>query len=154
MLIGAGAASSVSGIAIGLTSSFTLALVSLFVISAAMGVISPVRQAYLHAVTARENRATVVSFDAMVSSIGGVGGQVGLGAIADARSYSAGYVVGGATTALSLPVLWLLRRRGGAADILAPSSSDAGVDTSCPAGLPRVTGVEAVSVPVATGRSS
>ena len=51
-----------------------------------MGVISPVRQAYLHAVTARENRATVVSFDAMVSSIGGVGGQVGLGAIADARS--------------------------------------------------------------------
>ena len=69
------------------------------------------RQAYLHALAPSEHRATVVSFDAMVSSVGGVGGQVGLGAVSDARSFSAGYVVGGAFTVLSLPFLFAIRAR-------------------------------------------
>jgi len=114
-----------------------------------MGVISPVRQAYLHQVTESEHRATVISFDAMVASMGGVGGQVGLGALSDNRSFSAGYVVGGGVTVVAIPILVLLRRWGGPGDLLS-APDDAGSDQTCPAGLPRVTGVEALPVPLLT----
>jgi hypothetical protein len=113
-----------------------------------MGVIAPVRQAYLHQVTASEHRATVVSFDAMVGSVGGVGGQVGLGAIAEQRSFGAGYVVGGAATALALPVLVALRRLGGDADRIV---TEAAVEGTCPAGLPAGTQVRSVPVPAVVG---
>lgn len=149
LLVGAATISSVAAVTIGLTSSFTVAVASLLIVSAAMGVMMPVRQAYLHQVTSSEHRATVISFDAMVSSVGGVGGQVGLGAVSDARSFSAGYVVGGAVTSLAIPALWLLRRLGGPADQLGPTS-DAGVDAACPAGLPRESGIEAVTIPALT----
>ena len=146
MLIIAAAVSTVAAVTIGLTSTFAVAVVCLLVVAGAMGVISPVRQAYLHQVTTSEHRATVVSFDAMVVSIGGVGGQVGLGAVADNRSFSAGYVVGGLFTALAVPVLFALRRLNGPADRIV--GTDAGVEGTCPAGLPRETGVE--SLPVTT----
>ncbi len=150
MLLWASSVSTVASIAMGVTSSFAVAVGALLVIAIAMGVTMPVRQAYLHRVTPSEHRATVVSFDAMVSSVGGVGGQAGLGAVSDARSLSAGYVVGGSVTALAVPVLLLLRRVAGADDVLTPDVG-AGEESSCPSGLPRVTGVEAVPVGVLTG---
>ncbi len=153
MLIGASAISTLAAIAIGVTSSFVVAVAALLLVAGAMGVMMPVRQAYLHRVTASEHRATVVSFDAMVSSVGGVGGQVGLGAVSDARSFSAGYVVGGAVTGLAVPVLVLLRRLGGAADQLTPGT-EAGVEGSCPSGLPRITGVESVPIGAVTESAS
>ncbi len=143
MLVGASAVSTVAAIGIGLTSSFTVAVICLLLVAASMGVMMPVRQAYLHQETASENRATVVSFDAMVSSVGGVGGQIGLGAVSDARSFSSGYVVGGALTAFAMPVLWRLRNLGGSADRLG-SPEAAQHQASCPTGLPRETGVEPV----------
>jgi MFS family permease len=152
MLIGASTISTVAGVTIGITSSFPVAVASLLVVAAAMGVMMPVRQAYLHQVTASENRATVVSFDAMVSSVGGVGGQVGLGAVSDARGFSAGYIVGGALTSLAIPVLWLLRKQGDQADALGRPDVEAGLDSTCPAGLPREVGVEALPIPVAIDR--
>jgi MFS family permease len=145
LLIIPAAVSTVAAVVIGLTSTFAVAVVGLLVVAGAMGVMSPVRQAYLHQVTTSEHRATVVSFDAMVVSVGGVGGQVGLGAVADNRSFSAGYVVGGLFTALAVPVLFALRRLGGPADRIV--GDDAGVDGTCPAGLPRETGVESLPVP-------
>lgn len=149
MLIGASAAGTAAAVIIGATSSFPVAVAALFVLAGAMGVTMPVRQAYLHEVTTSANRATVVSFDAMVTSVGGVGGQVGLGALSGARSFSAGYLVGGSLTVLSLPFLMMLRRLGGSADRLAPSGDDQTTGT-CPAGLPRETGVEAIPVGVLT----
>jgi MFS family permease len=145
MLIGASIVSTAAAITIGLTSTFAVAVAALFVVAAALGVLSPVRSAYLHQVTESEHRATVISFDAMVGSVGGVGGQVGLGALAENRSYSSGYVVGGAATIFAIPVLVALRRLGGSADHLDPDT-DAGADASCPTGLPRVTGLEAIPV--------
>jgi MFS family permease len=118
LLIGAAAVSTVAAVTIGVTSTFAVAVAALLVVAAAMGVMMPVRQAYLHEVTASEYRATVISFDAMVGSVGGAGGQVGLGALADTRSFSSGYIVGGAITGLAVPALFLLRRLGGPADQL------------------------------------
>jgi len=149
MLIGAAVCSSIAAVVIGLTSTFAVAVGGLLVVAAAMGVTMPVRQAYLNQVTESEYRATVISFDAMVTSVGGVGGQVGLGAVSDNRSLSAGYIVGGALTALALPPLLLLRRLGGPADQLGPAV-EAGVEGTCPEGLPRVTGVESIPLPALT----
>lgn len=146
MLIVASSVSTVAAIAIGLTSTFAVAVAGLLVVAAAMGVISPVRQAYLHHVTATEHRATVVSFDAMVVSVGGAGGQVGLGAVSNDRGFSAGYVVGGALTGLAVPVLVALRRLGGPADAIIGRRPAAGEEGTCPAGLPRNTGVESIPV--------
>ena len=109
-----------------------------------MGVMTPVRQSFLHEVTASEHRATVVSFDAMITSVGGVGGQIGLGALSDREGFSAGYVVGGAFTVLAVPVLYGLRRSDDPADHLAEPGA---TDGTCPSGLPRTTQVQ--SHPVA-----
>jgi MFS family permease len=149
LLIASSAVSTAAAVTIGLTSTFAVAVAALFVVATCMGVISPVRQAYLHQVTESEHRATVISFDAMVASMGGVGGQVGLGALSDNRSFSAGYVVGGGVTVVAIPILVLLRRWGGPGDLLS-APDDAGSDQTCPAGLPRVTGVEALPVPLLT----
>jgi MFS family permease len=148
MLIWASAVATVAGVGIGLTSSFTVAVSCLLIVAGAMGVIAPVRQAYLHHVTSSEHRATVVSFDAMVGSVGGVGGQIGLGAIADQHSFGAGYVVGGATTALALPLLLALRRLGGDADRIVDRAA---VEGTCPAGLPTSTHVESHPIPSLAG---
>ena len=149
MLIGASAVSTVAAVTIGVTSTFAVAVAALFVVAAAMGVTMPVRQAYLHEVTASENRATVISFDAMIGSVGGAGGQVGLGAVSNARSFSAGYIVGGALTVLVVPTLWLLRTVGGPGDRL-HSEAAAGTDGTCPSGLPGDTGVRSIPVPSLT----
>ena len=52
MLIGASVVSTVAAIGIGVTSSFAVAVIALLLVAAAMGVMMPVRQAYLHQVTA------------------------------------------------------------------------------------------------------
>lgn len=146
LLLWATTASTIASVVIGVTSTFAVAVGALFVVAAAMGVMMPVRQSYLHQVTASDHRATVVSFDAMVASVGGVGGQLGLGAVADDRGFSSGYVVGGAFTTLAIPVLWLLRRADEPADHMFDAS--AATDATCPSGLPRDTQVQ--SHPVGT----
>ena len=89
---------------------------ALLLITAATGVTSPVRQAYLHQVVPSEQRATVVSFDSMVSNAGGIGGQVGLGALGESRSIGAAFVAGGLVTGLALPLVARVRALGGDAD--------------------------------------
>jgi MFS family permease len=148
LLLGSSAVTAAAAVVIGLTSSFWVACLGLFAVAVAMGVAMPVRQAYLHQVTASEHRATVISFDALVGSLGGGGGQIGLGRLAEERSYGAGYVVGGTIAGLAVPVLWLLRHRGEEADHLGPHREEAGVDGSCPAGLPREAGVQSQSAAV------
>ena len=69
-----------------------------------MGVVGPVRQAYIHKLVPGEKRATVVSFDSMVANLGGVGGQAGLGYLAQVRDYATGYIAGGAVTVLAVPL--------------------------------------------------
>ena len=141
LLLGAAAVQTVAAVALGLTGSFWVAVGALLVVTAATGVTSPVRSAYLHQVVPSEQRATVVSFDSMVSSAGGIGGQVGLGALGEARSVGSAFVVGGLATATALPLFARLRRLGGAADVIV--GDRAGVESPCAAsGLPAVSAVE------------
>jgi len=142
LLLAAAALQTCAAIVLGITGSFWVALPALLVVTAGVGVTSPVRQAYLHQLVPTEQRATVVSFDSMVSNVGGVGGQVGLGALGEARSIGGAFVAGGVATAAALPLLRKVRGIGGPADRIV--GAQAGVECSCAAyGLPAVAAVEA-----------
>src|SRR5437773_10078593 len=73
------------------------------------GVLQPVRQTYLHHSIPTSERATLVSFDSLMGSLGSVGGQTGLGFLPQERSIPVGFVVGGLTTLLALPLFGRLR---------------------------------------------
>ncbi len=141
LLLAAGAVEAVAAVAVGVAGSFWVALFALFVVTATMGVTSPVRSAYLHQVVPTEQRATVVSFDSMVSNVGGIGGQVGLGGLGESRSVGSAFVVGGLVTVAALPILGRLRSLRGGADVIVGDRG--GVESTCAAsGVPSVSSVD------------
>ena len=141
LLLAAAALQTCAVIALGVANSFWVALPAFLLVTASIGVTSPVRSAYLHGVVPTEQRATVVSFDSMVSNVGGIGGQVGLGAIGEARAIGSAFVVGGVVTAAAMPLLAKVRRLGGQADIIVGERG--GAESACAAsGLPVVSAVQ------------
>jgi MFS family permease len=140
LLLWGSAAVAVAGVIMGLADTFWLALVAYLLMGGALGVIGPVRQTYLHRVTPSAVRATVVSWDAMVGSVGGAGGQVTLGAVSNAHGLSTGYIAGGLGSLVALPLLLVTRRLGGPGDQIEGRGP---VEGTCAGdGLPRVVGVE------------
>lgn len=141
ILMGAAGVFSAASVCVGLVSSFPLALGFFLVAAVAMGVTIPIRQAFIHGMVASEHRATVVSFDSMISGIGAVGGQAGLGVYSERAGYAAAYVVGGAVAGLSVPVIWIARRMRAPAD---PFDGVPPPDTQgcVPPGLPAISQVE------------
>jgi MFS family permease len=101
---------------IGLTSSFWVAVTLLVVWALIFAVATPMRQAYLNGIIPSEQRATVLSFDALMGSAGGVGAQPVLGRVADVWSYSTSYVVSAAITSLAVPFVGLARRENASSD--------------------------------------
>jgi len=131
---------------VGLTSSFWVAVPAFMVFTASLGVSTPVRQAYVHEVIPGKHRATVISFDAMVGSVGGVGGQLGLGRLADVRSFGTAYIVGGLVTIAAMPALYMVRRTGGPEDLIVGSAAVSG---PCAAtGLPNNVQIDSGAIPV------
>jgi MFS family permease len=103
-------------VGVGAIQEFWVAVPMFLLAAVAFGLMSPVRQTYLHSIIPTEQRATLVSFDSLVGSVGGVGGQAGLGYLSQARSIPAGFVVGGLFTALAVPAYGKLRARREQAD--------------------------------------
>jgi MFS family permease len=68
-------------------------------------------------------RATILSFDSMMTSTGGVWTQPVLGRAADAWGYAPSYVLGAGISALALPCLALSRRQRAPADAEAVAQS-------------------------------
>jgi MFS family permease len=85
----------------------------------AAGVLEPVRQSYLHKSIPSSERATLVSFDALMASLGSIGWQVGLGYLSQRRSVPAGFILGGVAMLLALPIFGRLRRLEQPADRIA-----------------------------------
>jgi MFS family permease len=141
LLLWAAAVMVAATVGVGLAGSFWTAVALLLLATVAEGVAIPVQQAYLHAVVASEQRATVVSSVSLVSSAGGIGGQLGLGYVARVQGVAAGYVIGGLTMLLTLPPLLLLRRRRERADMIV--GRKAGQKAPCAGqGLPVVATVD------------
>jgi MFS family permease len=77
------------------------------------GIVRPIRQAYINEHIPSAQRATVLSFDSFFADVGAVGGQLGLGAIAQNASKALAYTVGGVLYFVAVP---LYRRAGRASD--------------------------------------
>ena len=105
---------------LGTTSSFVVALVLLAAWSFIGALARPIRSAYLNGIVPSEQRATVLSFDSLMASAGGVVAQPGLGRVADVAGYGASYVVTAAINVLALPLIVLARRENAASDRIAP----------------------------------
>jgi MFS family permease len=78
----------------------------------------PIRQSYLNGLIPSRQRATILSFDSMMSSTGGVWTQPLLGRAADVWGYAPSYLIGAGISVLALPCLALSRRQDAAADTL------------------------------------
>lgn len=76
----------------------------------------PIRQAYLNGLIRSEERATVLSFDALMGSSGGVVTQPLLGRAADVWGYSTAYLITGGIQLLALPFLMMARRERTSSD--------------------------------------
>ncbi len=129
LLLGAAFVYSVTAVGVGLASSFTVAVTLYLIGMMSAGVFQPVRQAYLHQLVPSEQRATVLSLASLVSSGGSMVGQSGLGWLGARSSLANGYVVGGAITALAIPIVFVMRRLGGAPDRII---GEAGWYSACP----------------------
>ncbi len=109
-------ASSVILLLLGLTSFFWAALALLVGWALLFAATMPIRQAYLNDMIPSQQRATVLSFDSLMGSTGGVVIQPALGRAADVYSYATSLVIGGLVELLAVPFLLLSRREQSPAD--------------------------------------
>ena len=77
--------------AVGLTTSFVAAILLLAGWCMVFAVSGPMRQAFMNGLIPTEQRATVLSFDNLMGSAGGVVAQPVLGRVADVWSYGTSY---------------------------------------------------------------
>jgi hypothetical protein len=116
ILLGGAAITTATMVATGAVRSFWITVPIFLLGAVAGGVVQPVRQTYLHASIPTSERATLVSFDSLMGSLGSVGGQTGLGYLSQERSIPVGFVVGGLATVLALPIFGRLRALNEPAD--------------------------------------
>lgn len=110
---------------VGLVPNFYLAL-GFFVLWALLFALStPVRQAFINGCIPSDQRATVLSFDSLLGSAGGVVTQPVLGRVADVQGYPASYVVSAGIYALSIPFMWLAKRGDAPGDYVGVEASRA-----------------------------
>ncbi|WP_207307841.1 MFS transporter [Arthrobacter sp. S39] len=116
LLIVSGILGAVILFALGFTNVFWLALVLLTVWALIGSAAAPVRQAYINDMIPSKQRATVLSFDSLMGSSGGVVVQPLLGRGADLYGYPASLAIGGVIEMLAIPFLLASRRQAAVAD--------------------------------------
>jgi MFS family permease len=85
--------------------------VPLYLISTlAFGISTPVKQGWLNARIPSEERATIISLDALFGDGGMTVGQIGLGYLSQAVSIPFAWLVGGLTQVVGVPLLGAARR--------------------------------------------
>jgi MFS family permease len=86
----------------------------------------PIRQAYLNGMIPSQERATILTFDSLINSTGGIVAQPPLGKSADVWGYQVSYLLSAAGSALALPFIARARRLNSPADLdIEPRSSSA-----------------------------
>jgi len=117
-LIAMGALSVITLVLIGLVESFWGVIGLIVVWGLLFAATMPIRQTYLNGLIPSRQRATIISFDALMASSGGVWAQPVLGRAADVWGYAPSYLIGAGIEAVGLPFLALSRRQNAAADTL------------------------------------
>ena len=105
---------------IGLTNSFVVALVVLTAWCIIAAIEEPMRRAFINPLIPSEQRATVLSFDSLMGSTGGVVIQPVLGRTADVFGYGTSYLAAAGIQALALPFALLARRENAPSDPIRP----------------------------------
>ncbi|MDQ3957391.1 MAG: MFS transporter [Actinomycetota bacterium] len=118
ILLAGAAVSTAAMVGTGVVRYFWLTVPIFLIGAVAGGVLQPVRRTFLHQSIPTSERATLVSFDALMGSVGSVGGQTGLGYLSQERSIPVGFVVGGLATILTLPIYRRLRALDEPADVI------------------------------------
>lgn len=101
---------------IGWTASFGIAVLLLAVWAMVFALEEPMRQAFINGVIPSQQRATVLSFDALMGSAGGVVAQPALGRTADVFGYGTSYLAAAGIQALAVPFVLLARRENASSD--------------------------------------
>jgi MFS family permease len=122
-LIATAGTSTVTLLLIGLIQSFW-GVIALTVIWGLMfAATMPIRQAYLNGLIPSRQRASILSFDSMMGSSGGVWAQPALGRAADVWGYGTSYAMTAAISILAVPCLVMSRRQNAPADTLEVSEA-------------------------------
>ena len=103
----------------GLMPVFWVAVVMLAVWAMVAALSMPVRQSFMNGLIPSEQRATVLSFDSLLGSAGGVVAQPALGRVADIGGYAASYIVAAGVQALAVPFYVLARAEHAHSDPIA-----------------------------------
>ena len=101
---------------IGVSASFVFVIVLLTISSILASIERPLRQAFINGVIPSAQRATVLSFDSLMGSTGGVVIQPVLGRAADVYGYGASYVIAAGIETLAVPFVLLARRERASSD--------------------------------------
>jgi len=103
---------------IGLIESFVAVIALIVVWGLLFAASTPIRQAYMNGMIPSRQRATILSFDSLMSSTGGVWAQPALGRAADAWGYAPSYLLSAGIAALALPFIALSRLQNSPADVV------------------------------------
>ena len=101
---------------IGFVPNFWVAVILLVFWGLMFSAVTPIRQGYVNALIPSQQRATVLSFDSMFGSTGGVVIQPVLGKAADVWGYPVSYQLCAVFQVFALPFTWWARREGAEAD--------------------------------------
>ncbi len=101
---------------IGLTDNFwvVIVLITLWELMSYAGL--PIREAYLNGMIPSQQRATILSFDSLMNSAGGIVAQPALGKSADIWGYRVSFLLSAAGSALALPFIARARQLNTPAD--------------------------------------
>jgi MFS family permease len=113
--------SSASLALMGAIESFAVVIAAVVVWGLLFAATMPIRQAYLNGLIPSRQRATILSFDSMMTSSGGVWAQPALGRSADAWGYAPSYLIAAGISTLALPFIALSRRQNAEADTVQPA---------------------------------
>jgi MFS family permease len=115
-LFAATAASAVTLALIGVFQSFWVVIALIVVWGLLFAASMPISSAYLNGLIPSQQRATILSFNSMLGSSGGVVVQPALGRSADVWGYGTSYVIGAVVSAFALPFVLLSRAQNAPAD--------------------------------------
>jgi MFS family permease len=101
---------------IGLISNFWVVIVLIALWGLVGYAALPIRRAYLNGMIPSQQRATILSFDSLINSAGGIVAQPVLGKSADAWGYQVSFLLSAAGSALALPFIARARHLNTPAD--------------------------------------
>jgi MFS family permease len=118
VMLAAAAVSTCVLAAVGLLPRFWIAIALLMVWGLIYATVMPLRQTFINGMIPSDHRATVLSFDSLMGSSGGVIVQPVLGRAADVWGYPQSYLFAAAIQGVAVPLMWLARRENARADLL------------------------------------